>query len=184
MSDVLIVKEAMTGDLGINKVWLTQRTLGKLGLSPGDIISIEGDRSSCGIVFSDHQRGDDGQIRLNRETRRNCNVNIGGKVTVEKVDAPACRHCTLSPVTTKERAETILSLDLAGFIGIKLHKRPLSQDDVVTVHGIAITGGGLPFRVERLEPKGIVRVDRNSKIELVLPRQGDENIKMEKKVVQ
>ena len=182
MSDVLIVKEAVTEDLGANKVWLTQRTMRKFGFSPGDIISIEGELSTCGIVFSDHQRGDDGQIRLNRETRRNCKVNIGGKVTVEKVDAPSCVRCTLSPWTSKDRAATILSLDLAGFIENKLHNRPLSQGDLVTVHGIAITGGGLPFRVENVQPKGIVRIEESSKIELVLPRQDDETIKMEKKV--
>ncbi len=182
MSNVFIVKEAVTEDLGANKVWLTPRSLKKMGLSPGDIISIEGDRPSCGIVFPGNGKGDDGQIRLNRETRRNCNVSIGGKVLVEKVRAHVCISCTLSPWTAKERAETILSLDLAGFIGKKLFKRPLSKGDVLTVHGIAITGGGLPFRVEHVKPKGIVRIDNNTNIELVLPRQGDEIIDMGKKV--
>ncbi len=36
--------------------------------------------------------------------------------------------------------------------------------------------------MERVQPKGIVRIERKTEIELVLPRQGDEKIKMEKKV--
>ena len=180
MPNYLIVKEALTEDVDVNKVRLSARTLRSFHISEGDIVSLRGKGSSCGIVFRDHSSEGDNHIRLNKETRRNCNVNIGESVAVEKVDASPCVGCTLAPWVEKEKGQVILSLHLEEFIRRKLLRRPLSPGDIIVVTGIAITGEGVPFRIMELRPKGIVRIVDDTIINLELPRDNGEILQTKK----
>ena len=176
----LIVKEALTEDVDVNKVRLSRRTLKDLRISEGDVVSLQGKESSCGIVFRDPSSEDENHIRLNKETRRNCSVNIGDRIAVERVEASPSVRCTLAPWVEKEKGKVILSLNLEEFIRKRLLGRPVSPGDIVVITGIAIMGEGLPFRVVNSDPGGIVRITEETMIVLELPVDNGEVLKINK----
>ena len=177
MIETLTVKEALAEDAGMNKVRLSPDILKKMNLSPGDIISLRGKRSSCGMVFTDHSSRGKRYIRLNKEARRNCMVNLGERIEIERAETSPCIRCKLVPLVGSEKGGIILSLHIEDFIRDKLLRQPLSQNDTVMITGIAIAGGGIPFQVLRTEPEGIVRVTEDTSFTLELPpEKGDENV--------
>ena len=176
MSETLTVKEALAEDAGVNKVRLSPDILKKMNLSPGDIVLLRGKRSSCGIVFTDHSsRGKTG-IRLNKDMRRNCMVNIGERIEIEIAKTSPCIRCRMAPMVGSEKGKIILSLHVEDFIREKLLRQPLSKKDTVVITGIAIAGGGIPFRIVSTEPEGIVQVTEETYFTLELaPEKGGDS---------
>ena len=76
----------------------------ELNLKPGDIIEIEGERSTAAIVW--RCRPEDanlGVIRIDGIIRINASVSLGDRVTVRKVEAQPCTRLILSPVMAKQQ---------------------------------------------------------------------------------
>ena len=77
----------------------------ELNLKPGDIIEIEGERSTAAIVW--RCRPEDanlGVIRIDGIIRKNASVSLGDRVTVRKVEAQPCtRLCTWSVMAKQQK---------------------------------------------------------------------------------
>ncbi|MEC9393360.1 MAG: AAA family ATPase, partial [Candidatus Thermoplasmatota archaeon] len=130
----------------------------ELNLKPGDIIEIEGERSTAAIVW--RCRPEDanlGVIRIDGIIRKNASVSLGDRVTVRKVEAQACSRLVLSPVMAKQQ-KVRFGPGIEGFARRGLNKRPVVSGDRIFIPGMTLFAEALPFQIVQTSPKGIVQV--------------------------
>ncbi|DAC66167.1 TPA: CDC48 family AAA ATPase, partial [Candidatus Thalassarchaeaceae archaeon] len=130
----------------------------ELNLKPGDIIEIEGERSTAAIVW--RCRPEDanlGVIRIDGIIRKNASVSLGDRVTVRKVEAQACTRLVLSPVMAKQQ-KVRFGPGIEGFARRGLNKRPVVSGDRIFIPGMTLFAEALPFQIVQTSPKGIVQV--------------------------
>jgi len=129
-----------------------------LGLKPGDVIEISGERNTAAIVW--RCRPEDanlGVIRIDGIIRKNAGVSLGDKVTIKKVETNECERLVLSPVMAKQQKVKFGS-GIEGFARRGLNKRPVVAGDRIFIPGMTLFAEALPFAIVSTKPKGIVRV--------------------------
>ncbi len=129
-----------------------------LGLKPGDVIEIKGERTTAAIVW--RCRPEDanlGVIRIDGIIRKNAGVGLGDRVTINKVEASDCERLILSPVMAKQQKVKFGS-GIEGFARRGLNKRPVVAGDRIFIPGMTLFAEALPFAIVSTRPKGIVRV--------------------------
>ena len=129
-----------------------------LGLKPGDVIEISGERNTAAIVW--RCRPEDanlGVIRIDGIIRKNAGVSLGDKVTIKKVETKECERLILSPVMAKQQKVKFGS-GIEGFARRGLNKRPVVAGDRIFIPGMTLFAEALPFAIVSTKPKGIVRV--------------------------
>ena len=129
-----------------------------LGLKPGDVIEISGERNTAAIVW--RCRPEDanlGVIRIDGIIRKNAGVSLGDKVTIKKVETKECERLVLSPVMAKQQKVKFGS-GIEGFARRGLNKRPVVAGDRIFIPGMTLFAEALPFAIVSTKPKGIVRV--------------------------
>ena len=129
-----------------------------LGLKPGDVIEISGERNTAAIVW--RCRPEDanlGVIRIDGIIRKNAGVSLGDRVTIKKVETKECDRLVLSPVMAKQQKVKFGS-GIEGFARRGLNKRPVVAGDRIFIPGMTLFAEALPFAIVSTKPKGIVRV--------------------------
>jgi len=129
-----------------------------LGLKPGDVIEISGERKTAAIVW--RCRPEDanlGVIRIDGIIRKNAGVSLGDRVTIKKVETNECERLVLSPVMAKQQKVKFGS-GIEGFARRGLNKRPVVAGDRIFIPGMTLFAEALPFAIVSTKPKGIVRV--------------------------
>jgi transitional endoplasmic reticulum ATPase len=129
-----------------------------LGLKPGDVIEISGERNTAAIVW--RCRPEDanlGVIRIDGIIRKNAGVSLGDRVTIKKVETSECTRLVLSPVMAKQQKVKFGS-GIEGFARRGLNKRPVVAGDRIFIPGMTLFAEALPFAIVSTKPKGIVRV--------------------------
>ena len=129
-----------------------------LGLKPGDVIEISGERNTAAIVW--RCRPEDanlGVIRIDGIIRKNAGVSLGDRVTIKKVETKECERLVLSPVMAKQQKVKFGS-GIEGFARRGLNKRPVVAGDRIFIPGMTLFAEALPFAIVSTKPKGIVRV--------------------------
>ncbi|DAC61628.1 MAG TPA: AAA family ATPase [Candidatus Poseidoniales archaeon] len=129
-----------------------------LGLKPGDVIEIAGERNTAAIVW--RCRPEDanlGVIRIDGIIRKNAGVSLGDRVTIKKVETKECERLVLSPVMAKQQKVKFGS-GIEGFARRGLNKRPVVAGDRIFIPGMTLFAEALPFAIVSTKPKGIVRV--------------------------
>ncbi|MEC9090639.1 MAG: ATPase, partial [Candidatus Thermoplasmatota archaeon] len=126
-----------------------------LGLKPGDVIEIKGERTTAAIVW--RCRPEDanlGVIRIDGIIRKNAGVGLGDRVTINKVEASDCERLILSPVMAKQQKVKFGS-GIEGFARRGLNKRPVVAGDRIFIPGMTLFAEALPFAIVSTRPKGI-----------------------------
>ncbi|KAA0011544.1 MAG: CDC48 family AAA ATPase [Thermoplasmata archaeon] len=165
MSEVMLrVAEGLSQDVGAGRARLDAETRLQLGVSPGDVVEIEGGRKTGAIVWR-ARPVDEGKgiIRIDNLTRKNARVSIGDKVIVRKAEPKIAHRVLIAPAISQSQpirfGHGIESLVKRG-----LFKRPVSTGDTIVVPGIALFGNSLPFGVVKTEPKGIVLIGEETEV--------------------
>ena len=181
----LRVAEALKRDVGRGIVRFDRRYQRKLGVEPGDIVELRGERTTAAIVANAHpdDRGLD-IIRMDGYIRRNAGVSIGDYVTVRRVEVKEAKKVVLAP------AQRGVLIQIPGdMIKQNLLGRPVAKGDVIVASGreefytaspfdeffrgffetLPLAFGELKFIVVNTNPKGIVQITYNTEIE-VLPQ--------------
>ncbi len=154
----LIVAEAIQADVGQGKARIDTKTRVDLDLSPGDLIEIEGKRTSAAVVWrvlsEDENRG---IIRIDGLVRKNVGSSLGDVVKVRRTSPKPADRIVISPmVDVNHRIE--FGAGIEAFVKRNLLKRPIVAGDTIIVPGIALMGGALPFGVQTTTPEGVVKV--------------------------
>jgi len=158
----LRVAEAKQKDVGRGKVRLSLEVMNQIGVSPGEIVEIEGKRKTAAIAWPfgpDDEAGEKDIIRMDGITRKNAGVSIGEYVFVRKAIVKQATFVRLAP------SNFSISVD-PGFIGYvkkKLKEFPLTEGDTVL---IPVLGQAIPFTVVQTKPQGVVLVTDETSISI------------------
>ncbi|MCS6767623.1 MAG: CDC48 family AAA ATPase [Candidatus Nitrosocaldus sp.] len=155
----LRVAEAKARDVGKRRARVSSNVLEMLQASAGDVVELVGKRSTVAIVWNDEDI-DDHTIRIDGQTRKNAGVGINDMVTVRRVEAKAARSITLVPLSLK------MSIDreFSEFVKSRLRCVPVVEGDEISV---IILGSAMDFRVQKVTPKGIVRIEHSTRLSIL-----------------
>ena len=159
----LRVSKAIPSDVGHGRARISGEN--DLGLKPGDIVEIKGEKRSTAAIYW-RSRPEDAKmeiIRVDGIIRKNAGVSLGDRVTVSKVEAKECTKLILSPVMANKQ-KVKFGPGIEGFARRGLSKRPVVQGDRIFIPGMTLFAEALPFAVLQTTPKGIVKVTNDTDI--------------------
>ena len=159
----LRVSKAIPSDVGHGRARISGEN--DLGLKPGDIVEIKGEKRSTAAIYW-RSRPEDAKmeiVRVDGIIRKNAGVSLGDRVTVSKVVAKECTKLVLSPVMANKQ-KVKFGPGIEGFARRGLSKRPVVQGDRIFIPGMTLFAEALPFAVLQTTPKGIVKVTNDTDI--------------------
>jgi len=94
----LKVEEAKSRDVGRGIARIDPEVAGEMGLTPGDVVLIEGKKKTACIYWPGYTEDTGrGIIRIDGITRKNAGVGIDDKVKIKKVEAKTADKVVLAP---------------------------------------------------------------------------------------
>ena len=181
----LKVNEAIQDDVNKGIVRMDSSFMKEIGVRPGDIVEIEGNRKTVAIVDRAYP-GDLGLniIRMDGITRRNAKTGIGEYVAVRRTAVKEAKRVTIAPahkdVLIRASPEifkhgllgrAVLKGDIISLGGTKRRKSMMSQspffDDIFSILEDATSGfgfGDLKFTVADTSPKGAVIITDHTEV--------------------
>lgn len=163
---VLKVSEAFQQDVGYGRARIDHQTRIDLDLSIGEIIVIEGTKTTAASVWRAHP-SDEGKkiIRIDNLTRKNAGTGLGDRVKINKADVKEARDVVLAPLMPEgQRVEFGMGIDT--IIRKNLLRRPINKGDEITIPGIAFFGNALPFVIVNTTPQGIVTITERTSLKV------------------
>ncbi|HEC86767.1 MAG TPA: ATPase, partial [Thermoplasmatales archaeon] len=95
----LKVAEAFQQDVGYGRARIDTQTRVELDISIGDVIEIEGEKTTAATVWRAHPSDEGkGLLRIDNLTRKNAKVSIGDSVKVRKAVVKDAAEVTLAPL--------------------------------------------------------------------------------------
>ena len=127
----LKVAEAIQDDVNKGIVRIDSTFMKSIGIKPGDIIEIEGERKSVAIADRAYP-GDIGLniIRMDGIQRRNCRSGIGELISVRMADAKEARKVTIAPARKGVFIKASPSIFKQGLLG-----RAIVKGDIISLGG-------------------------------------------------
>ena len=163
---VLKISEAFQQDVGYGRARIDHQTRMNLDLSIGDVIEIEGTKTTAAVVWRAHPTDESkGIIRIDNLTRKNCGSGLGERVKIKRAEVKEARDVTLAPLISKGQ-QIQFGSGIDNLIKKGLLKRPLTKGDSVIIPGIALFGSSLPFIIINTSPGGIVSISEETLIKV------------------
>ena len=165
----LKVKEAIVKDVGRAIARIDPNDMVRWGLESGDIVMIEGKRSTpVKILPSYPDDRNKGIIQIDGITRDNANAGIDEKVTISKTAFRQASKITLKPVT---KSSSLIKADDAKYLGSLINGLPVSKGDKIkaTLFG----SGSIYYTVMSTSPDGVVLINPDTSIQLELSKQNE-----------
>jgi len=182
VKDILLkVAKAYPNDSARGIARLDPNALLTLRLSPGDIIEIEGKRTTAAKVWrADRQDWSQDYIRIDGFIRQNAGVGIGDRVKIRKAKYCDALRVTLAPPAG---AHMHYGEEAADLIRRQTLKRPIVSGDILPImssgtHPFIGRMEAVPLVVTGTEPDGVVMIcERTEIILLEKPAKGVGSIK-------
>ncbi len=129
----LKVAEAVQDDVNKGIVRIDTSFMSQIGIRPGDIVEIEGQKKTVGIADRAYP-GDIGLniIRVDGLVRRNCKIGIGDVVKVRKAEVKEARKVTIAPARKGIMIRASSEIFKRGLLG-----RALIKGDIVALGGLS-----------------------------------------------
>ena len=153
----LKISEAFQQDVGYGRARIDHQSRMDLDLSIGDVIEIEGTKTTAAVVWRAHPT-DEGKriLRIDNLTRKNTGAGLGDRVKIRRAEVKSAKEVTLAPLISKGQ-QIQFGRGIDTLIKKGLLKRPLTKGDHIIVPGIALFGSSLPFVIINTNPAGIVQ---------------------------
>ena len=161
------VGEAKNRDIGKKRARIGPDAMDYLHASPGDTIQINAKNSTCAIIWpADEDEKYPDTIRIDGQTRKNLGVALNDVVEIQKIKTSHAKTVTLMPVSD------IVSVDkeFTDFVKNRLKGMPLNQGDEISV---MILGNSMDFKIKKVAPKGIVKIERATQLVILSESSGD-----------
>ena len=141
-------------DRGIARI--DRKIMQKLGIRPGDIIEIQGSKTTAAIVFPAYPE-DEGLniIRIDGTTRKNAGTSIGEEVTVKKAKVNDAKKVTIAPTEQIQ-----FNQDFVQWFHQHLLGRPVTKGDYIRINLYGV--GSIEFVVKATQPAGIVVINEGT----------------------
>ena len=141
---VLRVEEAKSRDVGRGIARIDSSIAKELGLVPGDVVMIDGKKSTACIYWPGYAEDAEKEIiRIDGITRRNAGVGIDDKVKVRKAQAKTANKVVFSPT------EELRIVGMDAYLSHIMEGRVVTKGDVITLN---IMGRRLDMVITSISP--------------------------------
>ena len=155
------VGEAKQRDIGKKRARIGPDAMDYLQVTPGDVIQINAKKSTCAIVWpTDEDEKYPDTIRIDGQTRKNLDVALSDVVEIKKIITKPAKSVTLTPIAD----QVTVDKEFTDFVKNRLKGLPLSHGDEISV---MILGNAMEFKIEKISPKGIVRIERTTTLTIL-----------------
>ena len=161
------IGEAKQRDVGKKRARIGPDAMDFLKVTPGDVIEISGSKSSCAVVWpSDEDEKHPDVIRIDGQTRKNVGASLNDIVKIKKISSKVAKTVVLMPVN-----DTVtIDKEFTDFVKNRLKGLPLAQSDEISV---MILGNSMDFKINKISPKSIVKIDRSTSLTILTETTGD-----------
>lgn len=129
----LKVLEARQDDINKGIIRMDSQAFKDLGVSPGDVVELMGDRKTVAIAARAFPADIGlGVVRMDGLTRRNAGTSLGELVKIRKADAKPAKRVVIAPA---QKGVHIQVLGPTNTIKRALLGRPIVKGDVITLGG-------------------------------------------------
>jgi len=161
------ISEAKQRDIGKKRARIGPDAMDYLKAAPGDVIEINGKRSTCAIVWpSDEDDKFPDVVKIDGQTRKNIGGVLNDIVKIKKVVTKAAKSVVLIPVNDVVTVDK----EFTDFVKNRLKGLPLMQGDEISV---MILGNSMDFKINKISPKGVVKIDRSTSLTILEETTGD-----------
>ena len=157
----LKVAEAKQRDVCKGRARLDIDTMNSLKIIAGDVVELTGKQSTAATAWpADPTDQKLGILRIDGQTRKNAGVRLNEFISVNKKNAKSAHSVTLAPVETRLEVDK----DFSDFVKNRLKGFPIAERDDISV---VVLGNPIIFNISQVKPKGIVRVEEDSRITIL-----------------
>ncbi len=161
LSVTLRVQKAKKRDIGRNIIRIDPKTMEKLNIQTGDVISVNGKKESAGIAWPSYPQDNGlGIVRVDSRLQKNTGSRIDDTIEIRKVKAETAQHVVLAPSNFSIKIDPRLE----SFVKRKLNNYPISMDDYIFI-SIGISRE-ITFKVISMRPKGICVIKQDTILNL------------------
>ena len=154
------IGEAKQRDVGKKRARIGPEAMDFLKVTPGDIIEVMGSRSSCAVVWPvDEDEKFPDIIRVDGQTRKNVGASLNDIVKIRKVTSKIAKTIALTPVNDSVTVDK----EFTDFVKNRLKGLPIIHGDEISV---MILGNSMDFKITKTTPKGVVKIDRSTNLNI------------------
>jgi transitional endoplasmic reticulum ATPase len=158
----LRVAEAKHRDVGKRRARIESGSMHHLGIEPGEVIEIIGKRNTAVTAWPDDEEEKEiDVIRIDGQTRKNAGVGLNDLLAVKKIESKPARGVVLMPLGN---SNIVVDKEFCEFVKNRLRGFPVNEGDEISV---VILGNPMDFRIERVTPHTIVKIEQSTKLTLM-----------------
>ena len=166
------IGEAKQRDIGKKRARIGPDAMDYLKAAPGDVIEINGKKSSCAIVWpADEDEKFPDLIKIDGQTRKNIGGAINDIVNIKKIVTKTAKSVLLMPVNDAVTVDK----EFTDFVKNRLKGLPLAQGDEISV---MILGNSMDFKINKISPKGVVKIDRATALTILEETSVDRKVRV------
>ena len=166
------IGEAKQRDVGKKRARIGPEAMDYLKVTPSDVIEITGKKSSCAIVWpADEDEKFPDIIKIDGQTRKNISAALNDIVKIKKVTTKVAKSVILMPVNDVVTVDK----EFTDFVKNRLKGLPLSQGDEISV---MILGNSMDFKINKVSPKGVVKIDRSTTLNILTETSVDRKVRV------
>ena len=164
--------EAKQRDVGKKRARIGPEAMDFLKVTPGDIIEVMGSRSSCAVVWPvDEDEKFPDIIRVDGQTRKNVGASLNDIVKIRKVTSKIAKTISLTPVNDSVTVDK----EFTDFVKNRLKGLPIVHGDEISV---MILGNSMDFKITKTSPKGVVKIDRSTNLNISTETSVDRKVRV------
>jgi transitional endoplasmic reticulum ATPase len=164
----LRVAEAKHRDVGKRRARLDPHYMEQVGVQPGEVIELVGKRVTAVTAWpADDEEQESDIIRIDGQTRKNAGVGLNDLLGIRKAESRSAKSITLMPIGD---SNITVDKEFCEFVKGRLKGFPVSEGDEVSV---VILGNPMDFKVEKVSPNAIVRVERPTRLSIMAKTSAD-----------
>jgi transitional endoplasmic reticulum ATPase len=158
----LRVAEAKHRDVGKRRARIESGSMHHLEIEPGEVIEIIGKRNTAVTAWPDDEEEKEiDVIRIDGQTRKNAGVGLNDLLAVKKIESKPARGVVLMPLGN---SNIVVDKEFCEFVKNRLRGFPVNEGDEISV---VILGNPMDFRIERVTPHTIVKIEQSTKLTLM-----------------
>lgn len=158
----LRVLEAKHRDIGKRRARIDSYTMRRLGIETGEVLELEGKRKTAVTAWTDDSEATKTDvIRIDGQTRKNAGVGLNEMLSVHKAISKSAKAVGLTPLGTSTVA---FDKEFCEFVKNRLRGFPVIEGDEISV---VILGNPMDFRIEKIAPRSIAKIERNTKLNIL-----------------
>jgi transitional endoplasmic reticulum ATPase len=158
----LRVAEAKHRDVGKRRARIDPASMDRLGIEAGEVIELIGKRTTAVTAWpADEEEKENDIIRMDGQSRKNAGVGLNDQLIVRKIESKTAKVVVLMPLVNSSIS---VDKEFCEFVKNRLRGFPVNEGDEISV---VILGNPMDFRIERVTPHTIVKIERSTKLNIM-----------------